>query len=138
MKQALLVGMIGLVVAACGSSDPNAVRLATGPKPEPNYCAYTQYNEGELVEDRSAGTAYKVSEDYIIPLTWPDGFTARRSGESIEVLAPDGTVWAVTGRRYRFNGPASPSWTGPGCFIEIDQAQRVASPRGDREGGVES
>jgi hypothetical protein len=97
----------------------NCVPLATGPKPEPIYCAYLSYGEGELIEDGWSGV--KVKNEYeTYTMTWPIGFTARRSGEGIEVLSPDGTVWAASGHRYRFLGPSHPVWTGPGCFIEID------------------
>jgi hypothetical protein len=121
VRGVLLVSLTALLIAGwwLWLRDPNSVRLATGPKPEPLYCNYLSYAEGELVEDGRTGTAYKYEDD-VHPLTWPIGFTARRSGESIEVLSPDGTVWAVTGHKYHFFGVSLPVWTGPGCFIEID------------------
>jgi hypothetical protein len=124
----VLIALLALVVvgavarvATLGTSslDPNAVRLSTGPRPEPNYCNYLSYGEGELTEDWWAGVSVK-SGDETYTMTWPDGFTARRSGEGIEVLAPDGDVVAASGHRYRFLGPSHPMWTQPGCFIELD------------------
>lgn len=123
MKRRMLV-VVPLVVLLFAwwrgwSLDPNSVRLATGPKPEPIFCNYLSYGEGELTENWLSGV--QVTNEYeTYTMTWPEGFTARRSGGRIEVLSPNGTVWATSGRIYRFHGPSHPIWTGPGCFEEID------------------
>ena len=121
-RRVLLVSLAGLLVAAwwLWLRDPGALRLATGPKPEPIYCNYLSYGEGELVEGNWWSGVQVKSGGETYTMTWPEGFTARRSGETIEVLDPSGTVWAASGHKYRFLGPSHPVWTGPGCFIEID------------------
>ncbi len=116
VRGVLLVSLAALLVAGRWFYIP----LRTGPAPE-GYCgAYDTSYSGELVEDLWAGTASKVSDNHSIPLTWPEGFSTRRSGGNVEVLGPAGGVVAVTGRRYLFDGSASPQFTTPGCFHEID------------------
>ena len=122
MKHALLVVLVGLVLA-CGAIDP--LRLSTGTAPDPLFCSYLSYGQGEFVEDAVHGTAVK-NENGTYALIWPVGFTARRSGEGIEVVNTIGEVIAVTGHKYRFIGaswgsPPGPIWTGgPGCVNEIE------------------
>lgn len=67
---------------------------------------------GELVADGEYGTAivYDGTGNPARrpqPVSWPRGFSGRLAGGEIEVVAPygrDGTVIAVTGKRYEFVG----------------------------------
>lgn len=61
---------------------------------------------GLLVPDATAGTAI-VQEDMAkitAPVLWPMGYTARRSGDQVEVLDRAGHVVARTGQRYELLG----------------------------------
>jgi hypothetical protein len=60
---------------------------------------------GQLVVDQQFGTA--LLPEYgggLEPVAWPSGFTGRYAGDEIEVVAPDGRVVAVTGKRYELIG----------------------------------
>jgi hypothetical protein len=72
---------------------------------------YLNFFVDELVVDPVNGTA--VVEEYttkdgpqsrVVPIMWPSGYTARRSGFDVEVLAVNGEVVARTGGRYRIQG----------------------------------
>ncbi len=72
---------------------------------------YLNYFVDELVVDPVNGTA--VIEEYrtkegaqtrVLPIMWPSGYTARRSGSEVEVLATNGEVVARTGATYRIQG----------------------------------
>jgi hypothetical protein len=72
---------------------------------------YLNFFVDELVVDPINGTA--VVEEYttkdgpqsrVVPIMWPSGYTARRSGSEVEVLAGNGEVVARTGGRYRIQG----------------------------------
>ena len=92
---------------------------------------YLNFLVNELVVDPVNGTA--VIEKYttkdgpqtrVLPIMWPTGYTARRSGSEVEVLARNGQVMARTGTTYRLQGgyegnvwltcamiPPMPDWT---------------------------
>ena len=53
---------------------------------------------GQLAVDPKYGTSLDGR-----PVIWPEGFSARRAGDEIEVLDPSGNVVATTGRRYRIS-----------------------------------
>ena len=130
VRRALLVSLAALLLAGCGSG-AEFVRLltATEPHPEglPDGACLLWQERGELIEDATAGTAVRQPDGVIITLAWPMGYTARRSGETIEVLDTRGQVVAVTGRKYQFstagygwNGTPGRAYTGgPGCVEEI-------------------
>jgi hypothetical protein len=72
---------------------------------------YLNFLVNELVVDPVNGTA--VIEKYsnkdgpqrrVLPIMWPPGYTARRSGSEVEVLARNGQLMARTGTTYRIQG----------------------------------
>jgi hypothetical protein len=88
-----------------------AVPLLTGEGYGGQGGCYLNFFVDELVVDPVNGTA--VVESYTIdgqpktrsvPIMWPSGYTARRSGSEVEVLAWDGEVVARTGATYRIQG----------------------------------
>jgi hypothetical protein len=96
-------------VVACGPF-AGPVQLLTG-APQGDGC-YTSGATGLLVVDALYGTAVvdevmaKVtgSARGPIPVSWRPGFTGRHAGSEVEVLAPDGHVVAITGKRYVIEG----------------------------------
>ena len=130
VRRALLVSLAALLLAGCGSS-AESVRLLTATRPNPDglpdgACPLWQV-QGELIEEATAGTAVRQPDGVTITLAWPMGYTARRPGETIEVLDARGQVVAVTGRKYQFwtaaypwDGTPGPAYIrGPGCVEEI-------------------
>jgi hypothetical protein len=112
---------VGLLVfgVGCGSEPPDGgpVQLLTGIPPGWGATGcFTNSVEGLLVTDPKYGTAIIIDTDIRsshTPVAWRPGFTARRAGpDEVEVLAPDGHVAAVTGRRYRIDGGSKPGWFG--------------------------
>lgn len=72
---------------------------------------YLSFLVDDLVVDPVNGTA--VIEEYTkdgvpgsraLPIMWPTGYTARRSGSEVEVLSANGHGVARTGERYRIQG----------------------------------
>ena len=72
---------------------------------------YLNFFVDTLVVDPTNGTA--IIEKYtvggqprsrVLPIMWPTGYTARRSGSEVEVLNASGRVMARTGGRYRIQG----------------------------------
>jgi hypothetical protein len=60
---------------------------------------------GQLVADQQYGTALLGSAwGHLVPVAWPSGYIGRYAGREIEVVAPDGRVVAVTGKRYELIG----------------------------------
>jgi hypothetical protein len=60
---------------------------------------------GQLVADQRFGTALLDSSwGPLMPVAWPSGYTGRYAGGEIEVVAPDGHLVAVTGKRYELIG----------------------------------
>jgi hypothetical protein len=102
MRSLLIVALLGVVVA-CGSSGTNPVQLLTY---APDTC-HPAPAAGLLVVDQQYGTALADSSwGPLMPVAWPAGYTARSTGGEIEVVAPDGHLVAVTGRRYELIGVA--------------------------------
>ena len=61
--------------------------------------------EGTLVPHAEAGVAIvEFGGPRTLPVLWPEGFTAQRVGDVVEVFNQDGELIAQTGRRYRFEG----------------------------------
>lgn len=87
------------------------VRLLTGDGYGGGGACYLNYFVEELVVDPVSGTGF-VSEytidgvpgSRVVPIMWPTGYTARRSGSEVEVLAPNDRVVARTGAVYRVQG----------------------------------
>jgi hypothetical protein len=91
---------LAFALAAC-AGDP--VALATDREHLGCFLANTT---GLLIVDATAGTAI-VSEDMskeTAQVLWPAGYTARRSGDQVEVLDRAGHVVARTGERYELLG----------------------------------
>jgi hypothetical protein len=123
LRRGLGVWLAALLIGACGSGDP--IPLDTAPQDPPAGC-YLSYGQGELIEDPTSGTAVRQSGSAIYDLTWPTGYTATRSGDTIEVRNRKGEVVAATGHWYRFFGASWGDPPGPvhvtgdsGCIIEI-------------------
>src|SRR5689334_25235481 len=98
MRRTVVLAVMSLAVLLVVGWRWWSVPLATGPAPDPNYCRYLSSEEGELVEGL-LGLEVKT-RDRTHTMTWPVGFTARRSAEGIEVLSASGTVVAATGHTY--------------------------------------
>jgi hypothetical protein len=103
MKKFFWVLVRALSVVGCGSAPP------VGPVPV-KLLTYHEHCHpapvvGLLVVDPLYGTAIRFS-DYGAsePVAWGPGFTGRHAGSEIEVLAPDGSVLAVTGKCLEFAG----------------------------------
>ena len=125
VRGVLLVSLAALLLAACGASgEPVPLLTATEPDPLGSGSCYLWWGQGELVEHATAGTAVKEQSGRIRALEWPMGYSARRSGGTIEVLDTTGNVAAMTGRKYQFFtsawGPDPVYSGGPGCAREID------------------
>ena len=74
---------------------------------------FLNFAVGELVVDPVAGTAITQvnrgltradDREFVTPVKWPAGYTARRSGVEVEVLNTRGDVVARTGGTYRLQG----------------------------------
>jgi hypothetical protein len=121
IKRVILAIATAASVTACGS-----VGLLTSDTadPLPEGSCYLWYGQGEVIESSTVGTAVREPTGQVRDLQWPTGYTARRSGNSIEVLDAKGNVVAVTGRKYQFWtsawGDSETVYTGgPGCVDEI-------------------
>lgn len=112
LAAALVAALLGFVLVFLvltrflGGSVP----LLTGEGHAGGGC-YLNFFVDELVVDPVNGTA--VIESYtvegqrisrVVPIMWPSGYTARRSGSEVEVLATNGQVVARTGATYRIQG----------------------------------
>jgi hypothetical protein len=110
--RALVLAVLGFVlvffVLTRWPGEP--VPLLTGEGSAGGGC-YLNFLVDDLVVDPVNGTA--VVEEYtidgqpksrVLPIMWPTGYTARRSGSEVEVLARNGQVVARTGGRYRLQG----------------------------------
>lgn len=120
MKRVAATLVVALVLVGCGTLFPEPV-LVTGIPAEQTLmmggnnhggCLWLRAT-GLLVADPKYGTAV-VTDDWAsetrptpptpIPVVWPRGFSARRSGSEVQVLDPRGNVVAVTGNTYRIDG----------------------------------
>jgi hypothetical protein len=124
--RASVVGVIALVlVAASIWMKPflpvsGEVPLLTGVPPmlkadNGDIGCFTNSAAGLLVADPKYGTAIIIDTDIRsdhTPVAWRPGFSARRVGSEVEVLAPDGQVVATTGKRYLMDGGSEPGWFG--------------------------
>lgn len=73
---------------------------------------------GMLIVDPKAGTAI-VQEDHgqgTVPVVWPAGYAARKSGDQVEVLDTTGHVVARTGQRYFIGGGVADGWLACGLY----------------------
>jgi hypothetical protein len=110
---------VALLVLGCGNpglaADPaSAVQLVHGP----DWC-FTSGITGTLIVDPTYGVALSTDPDpegltVTMPIAWQSGFVGRRVGSEVEVLSPDGTVVATTGRRYTVpGGGVNGAWLSP-------------------------
>jgi hypothetical protein len=109
---AVVTGLVVLLaVAVVLSNRVAAVPLLSGDCYYGGEGCYLDFAIGELVVDPVAGTAITntsrgmVKDDVrLVPVKWPAGYTGRRSGFEVEVLARNGHVVARTGSRFRLQG----------------------------------
>ena len=109
---AVVTGLVMLLAVALVLSNVQAeVPLLTGDSYSGKDACYLNFAVGELVVDPVAGTAITqvsrgIDHDQVsvTPVRWPSGYTARRSGSEVEVLARNGEVVARTGSTYRLQG----------------------------------
>jgi hypothetical protein len=110
---ALVLAMLGfaLVFLVLTRWPGEPVPLLTGEGYGGQGGCYLNFFVDELVVDPVNGTA--VIESYtidgrpktrVVPIMWPSGYTARRSGSEVEVLTRNGQVVARTGATYRIQG----------------------------------
>jgi hypothetical protein len=104
---------IAIAMAMAGCTPAAPVPLLTGDGGPiahlPKGSCYTNFASGPLHADPDYGT---VVQDFsadtepapVVPVMWPIGYTARRSGTEIEVLDGAGRVVAKTGHRYQIEG----------------------------------
>lgn len=120
----LLVVASAIVLANTGPLAPS-VRLKTGGFPGtapetpgglPIVSCYTSGIEGQLVADPDAGVAIVdgMNGRHAI-ITWPRGYTARRSWSEIEVIDRAGNVVARTGSHVELSGGFGPDGTFLDC-----------------------
>ena len=88
-----------------------AVPLLTGEGYGGQGGCYLNFFVDELVVDPVNGTAVIEShttdgqpKTRVVPIMWPSGYSARRSGSEVEVLTRNGEVVARTGATYRIQG----------------------------------
>jgi hypothetical protein len=119
MRRAIATLALALSLIGCGSPpspiEPfEPVRLTTSWEPgaagSPS-CRPGWWAAGRLVVDPTHGTAMMVEsgdyhgpKDVPMPVLWWPTVSARRIGNDIAVISPDGKVMAMTGRRYRIEG----------------------------------
>ena len=75
-----------------------AVHVLTGVSAEACYAGGEPGQTGPLLPDAQYGTSFKGK-----PVMWPDGFSARRAGDQVEVRNSHGQVVATTGRLYHIS-----------------------------------
>jgi hypothetical protein len=85
---------------------PVALRTTETPGYGTQYGCYAAGTGGQLVVDAEAGTAVLETEmsQSRVQVTWPRGYTARRSGGEVEVLDRYGEVVARTGTEVHLVG----------------------------------
>ncbi len=100
------VALLAVAVIGGCSSLGAPVDIAIRDDPFTPNC-HTSFTIGTLIADDTAGTAIVEdgsSGNRTLPVLWPDGFTARRLGDVIEVFNQDGKSLARTGETYKFLG----------------------------------
>ena len=75
-----------------------AVPLLTGVSADTCFAGGEPGQTGPLLPDERFGTSFNGQ-----PVMWPDGFSARRVGDQVEVLNSSGLVVATTGRLYHIS-----------------------------------
>jgi hypothetical protein len=122
MRRAIATLALAISLAGCGlvPTQGEPFELVTSWEPgsaeSPGSCRPGWGTVGLLVIDPERGTAIKVDGgDFLdtnmgttMPVLWWPTFTARRLGDVVSVIDPDGNVVATTGRRYRIAGSFEP------------------------------
>ena len=106
---------LALTISVAGWPVGLPVKLLTGTR-EPGECLAAN-TTGLLIVDPKAGTAI-VQEDMAeqtAPVSWPAGFTGRKSWSQVEVLDTAGHVVARTGQRYELLGGYNVDGTWAAC-----------------------
>ena len=108
-KPPLFAGVALLVLAGAGATYGIPVPLKTGsvyPNSDPALVGcYLSSASGELVDDPTAGTAILDGFTHQRALvTWPIGWSARRSLFGVSVVNSRGEVVATTGTRVSLSG----------------------------------
>ena len=103
------VGLLGVAAALAIASYGVPTPLKTGslyPNEDPQYVGcYTSGVSGELLDDLGAGTAIVDSMDgRRVLVTWPIGWTARRSLLGVSVVDSRGQFVARTGTYVNLSG----------------------------------
>jgi hypothetical protein len=99
---------LALILAGCASTPapslpPGAVYLLTwSPASSDATGCYTLPHQGGTSVDPTYGTELTVTSSVLASgtyvLAWPQGYTARRVGDEVQVLDDSGKVRAVTGQ----------------------------------------
>jgi hypothetical protein len=114
-RLAILAGVLILAVlaGAWAWQTVTSVAIKTGTVDNqpvtPLMGCYTSADTGELVTDPVSGVAlieesYQSNNGRRVAVTWPPGWTGRRSGSEVEVLTPQGAVYMRTGTRVHLLG----------------------------------
>ena len=111
MKRVLLALLAVLGLAGCGAfglvaGEPVAIVTTAPGEGGGMVGCYLMGPMARLVTDPTFGTALVLDgSSEPVPVAWPPGSEARRSGSEVEVRGPSGTV-VRTGGRYEVAAPA--------------------------------
>jgi len=118
LRQVALVA--GLVLAAfaiflAARQVPVSVAIRTGSvSTDPRAGCYTSGTTGDLVTDPVSGVAIIERGGRRVAVTWPPGWTGRRSGSEVEILTSNGDVHMRTGTHVSLLGGY---WYVDGSFL---------------------
>lgn len=98
MRWAIAGAVVAIVLLGWVQPWKPAVHLLTGVNPDACYAGGEPGHTGPLLPDAQFGTSFDGQ-----PVMWPDGFSARRAGEQVEVLDAFRLVVATTGRLYHIS-----------------------------------
>jgi hypothetical protein len=111
IKRVVAVLALVLVVLGCAGDPEPSLELGEPVQLLPGYPnvsvrgCYAMSVTGPFVVDPEYGTAMIIedlgAEPFRAIIGWPPGYTGRRVGSEVAVLDRDGTVVALTGRKYR-------------------------------------
>ena len=109
MRQVIAGVAVAIVLLGWMQPWKPAVHLLTGANPHACYAGGEPGGTGPLLPDAQFGTSFDGQ-----PVMWPDGFSARRAGDQVEVLNSFRLVVATTGRVYHIStAPLDPGEAEP-------------------------